>query len=65
VARSGWLGYFEREEPAREWTPTKNIKWKTPIAGRGHSSPIVWGNKIFLTTAIEGEVFPARRPSNT
>ena len=47
----------EKNLPA-EWTPTKNIKWKTPIAGRGHSSPIVWGNKIFLTTAIEGELVP-------
>jgi outer membrane protein assembly factor BamB len=45
----------EKNLPA-EWTPTRNIKWKTPIAGRGHSSPIVWGNKIFLTTAIEGEL---------
>ncbi len=47
----------EKNLPA-EWTPTKNIKWKTPISGRGHSSPIVWGNKIFLTTAIEGELVP-------
>ena len=37
-----------------EWSPTKNIKWKTPIEGRSHSSPIVWGNRIFLTTAVEG-----------
>ena len=44
-----------------EWTPTKNIKWKTPISGRGHSSPIVWGNKIFLTTAIEGELVPGAK----
>jgi outer membrane protein assembly factor BamB len=50
----------EKNLPA-EWTPTKNIKWKTPIAGRGHSSPIVWGNKIFLTTAIEGEVIPGAK----
>src|SRR5215813_6912756 len=41
-----------------EWSPTMNIKWKTAIAGRGHSSPIVWDNKIFLTTAIEGLVVP-------
>ena len=44
-----------------EWSPTKNIKWKTPIAGRGHSSPIVWGNKIFLTTAIEGPMVPGAK----
>jgi len=39
-----------------EWGPGKNIKWRTPIAGRGHSSPIVWGNRVFVTTAVEGDV---------
>jgi outer membrane protein assembly factor BamB len=39
-----------------EWSATKNLKWKTAIPGRGHSSPIVWGNRIFLTTDIEGDV---------
>ncbi|MEX2272139.1 MAG: PQQ-binding-like beta-propeller repeat protein [Vicinamibacterales bacterium] len=37
-----------------------NIRWKTPIPGRGHSSPIVWGDRIFLTTSIEGDVVPGR-----
>ena len=45
-----------------EWSGTKNVKWKTPIAGRGHSSPIVWGKKIFLTTALDGEAIPGRKP---
>jgi outer membrane protein assembly factor BamB len=44
-----------------EWTPTKNIKWKTAIEGRAHSSPIVWGNKVFLTTAVEGPVVPGAK----
>lgn len=50
----------EKNLPA-VWSPTKNIKWKTPIAGRAHSSPIVWGNRLFLTTAIEGEVIPGAK----
>jgi outer membrane protein assembly factor BamB len=29
----------------------KNLRWKTPVPGLGHSSPILWGKKIFLTTA--------------
>lgn len=41
-----------------EWSDSKNIKWKTAIPGRGHSSPIVWGNRVFLTTSIEGPVIP-------
>ncbi len=40
-------------------TPTKwnaetgeNIRWKTPIPGLGHSSPIIWGDKLFVTSAV-------------
>ena len=44
-----------------EWSPTKNIKWKTPIEGRSHSSPIVWDNKIFVTTAVEGAEVPGAK----
>lgn len=34
------------------WSDTTNVAWKVAIPGRGHSSPIVWGDRIFLTTAI-------------
>jgi outer membrane protein assembly factor BamB len=37
-----------------EWSATTNVKWRVPINGRGHSSPIVWKDHIFLTTAAEG-----------
>src|SRR5688572_9398268 len=30
----------------------KNVRWKTPIPGVANSSPVVWGNRIYLTTAI-------------
>ncbi|MEO6212300.1 MAG: PQQ-binding-like beta-propeller repeat protein [Vicinamibacterales bacterium] len=33
------------------WSPTKGVKWKVPVPGRGHSSPIIWGDRVFLTTA--------------
>jgi outer membrane protein assembly factor BamB len=45
-----------------EWSPTKNVLWKAAIPGRGHSSPVVWGDRIFLTTAIEGDVVPGAQP---
>jgi len=35
-----------------EWSDSKNISWKIEIPGRGYSSPIVWGDKLFLTTAV-------------
>jgi len=35
------------------WSESKNIKWKTAIHDRGHSSPVIWGKGIWLTTATE------------
>lgn len=32
----------------------KNIKWRTPIPGLGHSCPVIWGSYIFISTAISG-----------
>lgn len=37
-----------------EWGPGKNIAWKVPVEGRGHSSPVIWGRHLFLTTSIRG-----------
>ena len=34
------------------WSPTENVAWKSELPGRGWSSPIVWGNRLFLTTVI-------------
>jgi len=33
------------------WSDTENVVWRVPVAGRGHSSPVVWADRIFLTTA--------------
>ena len=41
-------------KPPVRWSPTQNVKWKTPIAGRGSGSPIVWEDRIFVTTAVGG-----------
>jgi outer membrane protein assembly factor BamB len=37
------------------WGKTENIHWKVPIPGKGHSSPIIWGDRVFLTTCLEEE----------
>lgn len=55
------LGVSPQTGVPAEWTPTNNIAWKTAIPGRGHSSPIVWGDRIFLTTSIKGEQVPGRK----
>ena len=55
----GSLGIAEGTYPDT-WSATEHIAWKTEIAGRGHSSPVVWGDRIFLTTSIAAEHFPGR-----
>jgi hypothetical protein len=32
--------------------PAAGVRWKTPIPGLGHSSPIVWGDRVFVATAV-------------
>jgi outer membrane protein assembly factor BamB len=45
-------GVAPHAQPPVEWSETKHIRWKTPLPGKGHSTPIVWGDRIFLTAAI-------------
>ncbi|MDC0158019.1 hypothetical protein OAK38_09685, partial [Verrucomicrobia bacterium] len=50
----GALGIAEGFDTATSWDvpKSKNLKWKTPIPGLGHSCPVVWEDRIFLTTAV-------------
>jgi len=50
----GATGVVEGQPAAVKWDAVKslNTRWKTEIAGLGHSSPVVWGNKVFITTAV-------------
>lgn len=45
-------GVSPHGHPPVEWSETKNVKWKTALPGKGHSTPIVWGDRLFLTTAV-------------
>ncbi|MCA9266343.1 MAG: PQQ-like beta-propeller repeat protein [Planctomycetales bacterium] len=38
--------------PPTEWSSTKNVKWKVPVPGRGSGSPVVWENRVFVTSAV-------------
>ena len=55
VARSG-------PGPAADLTLERNLLWKTKVEGRGHSSPVIAGGRVFLTTAIVGEPIPGAGP---
>ena len=43
------------------WSTTENVEWKTPIPGKGHSTPIIWEDRIYLTTAIPTAPMPEPR----
>src|SRR6476661_8851226 len=57
----GGQGISSEPQLPTEWAPDKNIAWKTELPGSGHSSPIVWGDRIYLTAVIEGEVVPGAK----
>ncbi|MQA29810.1 MAG: hypothetical protein GEU82_08225 [Luteitalea sp.] len=46
-----WDGMARGDAPLR-WSDTEGVAWKATIPGKGHSSPVVWGDRIFLTTAV-------------
>ena len=42
----------ERNTPTR-WSGSENVAWKSPVPGKGHASPIVWGNYVFVASCLE------------
>lgn len=44
--------------PPVEWSETRNVVWKVPVPGRGSSTPILWGDQVFLLTAIPDGIEP-------
>ncbi len=59
-------GVADGENPPLTWNAEKgtNIRWKTPVPGLGHSCPIVWGDRLFVTTAISGDAKAGLRPGH-
>ena len=45
-------GHSDETELPLHWT-SDSVVWKTPLAGDGQSSPVIWGDRVFLTTALE------------
>ena len=45
-------GVSTSANPPTEWSEAKNIRWKVEIPGRGSASPVVWGDRLFVLSAI-------------
>ncbi len=39
-------------DPPLRWSETENVAWKTALPGTGHSTPVVWGDRVYVTTAV-------------
>lgn len=50
--------------PPLTWSETENVRWKVAIPGMGHATPIVWEEKIFVQTAIQGEEQKVEEPDD-
>jgi outer membrane protein assembly factor BamB len=56
-------GVAPKATPPLHWNETTNVKWKVKTPGFGTSTPIVWGNQVFLVTAIPAEPSAAPAPA--
>jgi outer membrane protein assembly factor BamB len=45
-------GVSRSATPPTEWSESKNIRWKVEIPGRGSSSPVIWGDRLFVLSAV-------------
>jgi outer membrane protein assembly factor BamB len=52
------------KNPPLEWDKTKNVKWKVALPAPGNSTPIVWGERVFVTQASDLKQWPPKVPSN-
>jgi outer membrane protein assembly factor BamB len=54
-------GVAPHGDPPVAWSETSNLRYKVAIPGQGHASPVVWGDRIYLLTAVDAEEPPVRR----
>jgi outer membrane protein assembly factor BamB len=55
-------GVSKNAKPPVEWSESKNIRWRKEIPGRGSGTPIVWGDRVYLLTAVPTDA-PAAAPA--
>ncbi len=56
---SGWRGphgdgHVAESNYARQWSASDNVLWKTALPDAGNSSPVIWGNRVFVTCSEDG-----------
>src|SRR6187200_1377713 len=65
----GWRGAngqgvsAEKNLPV-EWDRTKHVRWKVALPDAGNSTPIIWGDRVFITQASDKKQWPPKVPAN-
>jgi outer membrane protein assembly factor BamB len=47
-------GVCEERNLPITWSPKQNIRWKVPLPGPGNSTPVIWGDRVFVSQALDG-----------
>ena len=55
-------GYAPKANPPTKWDAQTNIHWKVPLPGRGSATPIVWGERVFIVTAVKTDKIADKLP---
>jgi outer membrane protein assembly factor BamB len=58
------LGASADKNIPSEWDRTKNVRWKVALPDAGNSTPIIWGDRVFITQASEKKQWPPKVPAN-
>src|SRR2546427_8043163 len=53
-------GHCAEKDLPLTWSAKENVRWKTPLADPGNSTPIIWGRRIFLTQAGDKSLWPPK-----
>ncbi len=48
-------GVSRTAQPPTAWSETKNVRWKIGVPGRGAGTPIVWGDRVYISTAVPAD----------
>jgi outer membrane protein assembly factor BamB len=48
-------GVSATAQPPTEWSESKNVRWKIDVPGRGAGTPIVWGDRVYISTAVPAD----------
>lgn len=58
------IGVSEEKNLAIKWSPTENVRWKVALPSAGNSTPIVWGDRVFVTQPNDVTMWPPKVPAN-